>query len=269
MRDDEEKQSLNLDFNTTGERKTTNINTYYWKYARAHACEFITSMILLFNVCSAGNTIVITASDNSTMSFSTPLIPALTAGMTIFAVLTMFFYVSVAHVSPVVTFGFAMGGSFDWKLVPSYIICQILGSTVGATIAMYTVGDGSVVGAVELPAEISQSEITGIFIAEMQVCFILVLATNLVIGNPKWELPTATFMIGMCVFTGIMAGDPAGAGQMNPAKVMATAILSGNFNHHWVWWISGLMGSAQAALIFRIFFAENNNLIHVALNKDE
>mgnify|MGYP000446279259 CR=1 FL=1 len=34
-------------------------------------------------------------------------------------------------------------------------------------------------------------------------------------------------MIGITVFTGVMAGHRAGAGQMNPAKVLSTAILSG------------------------------------------
>ena len=37
--------------------------------------------------------------------------------------------------SPTVTFGFTLGGSFDWKLVPSYIICQVLGGVVGAMLA--------------------------------------------------------------------------------------------------------------------------------------
>ena len=65
-----------------------------------------------------------------------PLMPALVAGLSVFALLTMFHYVSVAHISPSVTFGFTMGGQFSWKLIPSYLFCQILGSLVGATLAM-------------------------------------------------------------------------------------------------------------------------------------
>ena len=37
-----------------------------------------------------------------------PLMPAFTAGFTVFALLTMFHYVTVAHISPTVTFGFAL-----------------------------------------------------------------------------------------------------------------------------------------------------------------
>ena len=64
------------------------------------------------------------------------LMPALTAGLSVFALLTMFHYVTVAHISPTVTFGFALGGIFDFKLIIPYILAQALGAVVGATLAM-------------------------------------------------------------------------------------------------------------------------------------
>lgn len=132
---DEENKAVSLH-----ESHTSRSSTYkfYWTHVRQHACEFITAMILLFNACASPvEVITTTTADNSTTITTTflPLMPAFTAGMTVFALLTMFHYVSVAHISPTVTFGFAMGGSFEWKLVPSYIVCQILGSIAGALLA--------------------------------------------------------------------------------------------------------------------------------------
>lgn len=49
----------------------------------------------------------------------------------------------------------------------------------------------------------------------------------MVVGNKKWDIPVATLMIGMCVFTGIMAGHLAGAGAMNPTRVFGPAVLAG------------------------------------------
>jgi len=251
-------------------KERTGLQRMYWTHIRQHACEFVTAMILLFNTCSASYLASGISEQNVTIS-TEPALPiegAFVAGFTVFSLLTMFFYVSVAHISPTVTFGFALGGSFDWKLMPSYIVCQVLGGVVGAMLAQYTAGNGKVVGAVELALDMPTGDLVRLFLSEMQVNFILCLCTNLVVGNPKWDHPVATFMIGIVVFTGVIAGSGSGAGQMNPAKVLSTAILSGNFNHHWVWWAASIAGAAQNALIYRLCFAENNNLLLTQLKSE-
>ena len=42
--------------------------------------------------------------------------------------------ISGAHLNPAVTVALATAGKFDWALVPSYIIAQILGAMLGAFI---------------------------------------------------------------------------------------------------------------------------------------
>lgn len=44
-------------------------------------------------------------------------------------------WVSGAHINPAVTIGLAVGGYFEWALVPGYIIGQFLGAMVGAALA--------------------------------------------------------------------------------------------------------------------------------------
>ncbi|HGL6330947.1 TPA: MIP/aquaporin family protein [Staphylococcus aureus] len=41
---------------------------------------------------------------------------------------------SGAHLNPAVSLALALDGSFDWSLVPGYIVAQMLGAIVGATI---------------------------------------------------------------------------------------------------------------------------------------
>lgn len=45
---------------------------------------------------------------------------------------------SGAHLNPAVTFAFALTGDFPWKDVPTYILAQMLGAIVGATIVFFT-----------------------------------------------------------------------------------------------------------------------------------
>lgn len=40
---------------------------------------------------------------------------------------------SGAHLNPAVTLGFALIGSFEWNLVPGYIVCQFIGAMLGTS----------------------------------------------------------------------------------------------------------------------------------------
>ena len=42
---------------------------------------------------------------------------------------------SGAHLNPAVTIGLAVAGKFDWNLVPSYLLAQLLGAMLGAVLA--------------------------------------------------------------------------------------------------------------------------------------
>ena len=57
-----------------------------------------------------------------------------------------------------------------------------------------------------------------------------------------------------------MCGQISGAGILNPARVFGPAILSGNWNHHWIWWVASIMAAGQSALFHRLFFAEHDLL---------
>ena len=55
-------------------------------------------------------------------------------GMAVFMAVFIVADWSGAHINPAVTLGLAIAGSFDWALVPGYMLTQLLGAGFGAAL---------------------------------------------------------------------------------------------------------------------------------------
>ena len=119
---------------------------------------------------------------------------------------------------------------------------------------------GSPIGVVSLPDKMSSIQMSSLILTESQLSFLLVFAISMAVSNPNWTLPTATLVYAGTVFTGVMCGHLNGAGILNPARVFGPAIISGKWDHHWMWWVTSIMAAIQSGLLHRTFFAEADNL---------
>ena len=94
-------------------------------------------------------------------------------------------WVSGAHLNPALTIALAFDGTLSWKLVPGYILAQILGGLLGATLAYLTYKN-------LLDEEPSKGTKLGVF------------ATGPAIDNKPWNIVTE--MIGTAILViGILA----------------------------------------------------------------
>ena len=63
-------------------------------------------------------------------------------------------------------------------------------------------------------------------------------------------------------FKGVLAGWHVGAGCMNPARVFGPAVTNNEWAHHWIWWVSEIIGAVLAVVLENMVFApvfdENN-----------
>src|SRR3954447_13562472 len=53
-------------------------------------------------------------------------------------------HVSGNHINPAVTLGLAVTGKFPWREVPSYLVAQCVGATIGATAIIAVLGQKAV-----------------------------------------------------------------------------------------------------------------------------
>lgn len=165
-------------------------------------------------------------------------------------------YVSGAHINPAITIAHWVTRRINPDTAIKYILSQILGASLaGFTLkilfpeALYTV----YLGTSTLGDEVSILQ--GI-IMESIISFLLVLTFYGTVLDKRAYSGFAGLAIGLVVLFGVLIGGPISGGVMNPARAFGPALASGQFTHHYVWWIGPIVGSVLAALLYDTVLAE-------------
>ena len=170
---------------------------------------------------------------------------ALTFGFVIVALIYSFAHVSGAHFNPAVTVAFWSMGEFERKNVIPYISAQILGGVL-ASLALYLllrenfvlVSDVSYLGATLPSGSASQS-----FGFEFILTFILMIVICSSAVHGKATKDFAGLAIGLTVGLESMFAGPITGASMNPARSIAPALVSGNFEHLWLYIVATILGA--------------------------
>ncbi|HTN05932.1 MIP/aquaporin family protein [Agriterribacter sp.] len=174
---------------------------------------------------------------------------------------------SGGHLNPAVTIGLAVEGSFNWALVPSYILAQFTGAMLGAVIVWLSyrqhfddTQDANAKLAVFCTAPAIRSVVHNI-ITELVGTFVLVLGA-LLLAKPEMKLgaldalPIALLVLGI----GLSLGGPTGY-AINPARDLGPRIIhallpiknkrDSDWSYAWVPVVGPILGGVLAALVFR------------------
>ena len=185
---------------------------------------------------------------------------ALTFGFVIVALIYSFAHVSGAHFNPAVTIAFWTMGEFHRKNVIPYISAQVFGAIL-ASICLYfllnenfnSVSEVSYLGST-LPRG-SESQAFGF---EFILTFILMIVICSSAVHGKATKDFAGLAIGLTVGLESMFAGPITGASMNPARSIGPAIVSGNFEHLWIYILATCLGAMAASMVFlKIFKSEN------------
>jgi glycerol uptake facilitator protein len=184
---------------------------------------------------------------------------------------------STAHLNPAVSIGLAMTGKFEWSLVPTYILGQLLGAMIGALFVWLAyrqhfneTDDVGLKLAVFCTRPSIRStfhnlltEIIGTFVLVFGVLFILgpTLKVNGVEGNlglgAIGALPVSLLVLGI----GLSLGGPTGY-AINPARDLGPRIMhfilpigkkgGSDWSYSWIPIIGPVLGAMIAAWLFRL-----------------
>ena len=179
--------------------------------------------------------------------------------------------ISGAHLNPAVTLGLAMAGSFEWALVPSYMIAQMIGAALGTTLVWVcykphyddTADEGKLLGTFATsPAK--AHTLTNVF-SELAGTFVLVYGVLHIVGptingqsgslGSLDALPVALVVLGI----GLCLGGTTGY-AINPARDLAPRIMhailpiphkgSSDWGYAWIPVIGPFLGAVLAAVMY-------------------
>lgn len=166
---------------------------------------------------------------------------ALTFGLVVMAMIYTFGDVSGAHLNPAVTLGFAVAGRFEWKSVPGYVLAQIAGALAASGVLHLLFPAHDKLGATLPSGSAMQS-----FVLELILTAILMLAILRISTGAKEKGITAGIAIGGIIALEAMFAGPICGASMNPARSLAPAIVSGQFEHLWIYLTATVLGAFVA-----------------------
>ncbi len=166
---------------------------------------------------------------------------ALTFGLVVLAMIYTFGDVSGAHFNPAVTTAFAAARRFPWRDVPGYIIAQLLGAFAASGLLRFLFPADHTLGAT-LPAGTPMQS----FVLEIVLTFLLMLVILSVSTGSKEKGITAGIAIGAVIALDAMFAGPICGASMNPARSLSPAVVSGHFEHLWLYLTGPLIGSLLA-----------------------
>jgi len=186
---------------------------------------------------------------------------SLAFGLTVLCCVYAFGHVSGCHLNPAVSVGLAVGGRFDVKELPGYVVAQLIGAILAAAVLLVLLkgGPGGYDAATGGLAANGFGEhspggygmATGL-VAEVVLTFIFLIV---ILGATSKGAPPALagVAIGLCLTLVHLIGIPITNLSVNPARSTGPALFVGGWAlvQLWLFWVAPLIGAVLAGALAR------------------
>ncbi len=202
---------------------------------KQYISEFIGTFALIF--CGTGAMTIneVTGGDVTHVGI------AITWGFIVMAMIYAFGDISGAHFNPAVSIAFAYAKKFQWKEVPKYILAQLLGALFASALLLFLFPESEYYG-----ATIPSTDALRAFIIEFLLTFFLMVTIINVSTGSKEVGVIAGIAIGGVVLLEAMFAGPITKASMNPVRSIAPALVSGHYNHLWLYILAPILGALLA-----------------------
>lgn len=245
----------------------------FWK---ALLAELLGTMLLVFIGCAScvqNNLCYEESSSSDTTTMPPPCakeqtdannpsitLISLTFGIAVATIVWGIAHVSGGHINPAVTAGMLFARKITLVKAIFYIVAQCVGAIIGA--ALLRGFNPPHLDDALCPTTVSDAITSGKgFGVELVITFVLVFTVFASCDSARKDLNgSAPLTIGLSVTLCHMAAIKYTGASMNPARTFGVAVLLGEFDNHWVYWIGPIAGGIIAALLYDLLFAADSSL---------
>lgn len=183
-------------------------------------------------------------------------------GLTVLTMVYAVGHISGGHFNPAVTIGLWMGGRFDAKDIFPYIMAQVVGGIIGASVLyIIATGNGNAIGGFAANGFDNLSpggyDMTAALVTEVVMTFmflIIILGATHKNANSKF----AGIAIGLGLTLIHLISIPVTNTSVNPARSTSQALFVGGeaLGQLWLFWVAPIVGAILAGLVYK-FMAPN------------
>jgi len=189
------------------------------------------------------------------------LVIGMAHGLAIVVLLFASLHISGGHLNPAVTLAMIVTGNIRLGKGVGYIGAQFLGGICGAAFLRFTFGEGAAqnMGVHDIGNGVG---IFGGIVLEFIITFILVYVIFSVGVNRKGPSALAAFAIGFTVLMNHLVAVPFTGASMNPARTLGPAVVTGSYDHLYIYFIGPPLGAVAAACFYQYGYLhvfENDN----------
>jgi aquaporin Z len=154
---------------------------------------------------------------------------------------------SGAHINPAVTLGFWLMQKLDARTALGYVVAQLIGACVGC---LPLLAWGSMGRSIAFGATIPGANFTTetVLIGEVVTTFALIAGLCLFIAFRNLR-PFTPFMIPFLYAIMVPLEAPISGTSTNPARTFGPAVISGQWQGWWIYWVGPLIGTLVAILL--------------------
>jgi aquaporin Z len=194
---------------------------------------------------------------------------SLAFGLTVLTMAYAIGPISGCHLNPAVTVGLAAGGRFPAKDIGPYVVAQVVGAVVAATV-LYAIASGApgfdlAKGfAANGYGEHSPGKYT-LFAGLIAEVVLTMMFLFIIMGATHGKAPAgfAPIAIGLGLTLIHLVGIPVTNTSVNPARSTGPALFVGGWAlvQLWLFWVAPLLGGALGGILYRWLSEEPSALV--------